>query len=82
MAQKLSPKAAGLSLGIVIGVCFALMTLLILVGYMEPKGGLEQIYGILGFSYSIGGIFLALIYGFIDGFIGGWVIAWLYNKFA
>jgi ABC-type dipeptide/oligopeptide/nickel transport system permease subunit len=36
----------------------------------------------IGYSVSVGGAFLGLVYGFVDGFLGGWILAWLYNRFA
>lgn len=33
-----------------------------------------------GYVVSVGGSFLALVYGFVYGFIFGGVLAWLYNS--
>ena len=34
----------------------------------------------IGYSFSVVGAFVGLVYGFIDGAIGGALFAWLYNK--
>lgn len=33
-----------------------------------------------GYTVSLGGSVLGLIYGFLDGLIGGWLFASIYNK--
>lgn len=79
--MKLDQKAMGLALGIVLGVAVFGATIWVFVrggGYHVAL--LKQFY--IGYSISIGGAFVGLIYGFIDGFIAGWLLAWLYNLFA
>jgi hypothetical protein len=79
--MKLSPKAFGLSLGIIVGAFVFIATL----WTAATSGGqhlilLKQFY--FGYTVSAVGAVLGLVYGFIDGFIGGALIAWLYNKFV
>lgn len=78
--MKLNPRAAGLAGGILWGLTVFIATLWILV-----KGGgftlmkLSQFY--IGYSVSIPGAFIGLIYGFVNGCIAGCVFALLYNLF-
>jgi hypothetical protein len=78
--MKLKPLALGLAVGIIAGVAILFATIWIsIVGPGTTLELLGKIY--IGYSVSIGGAFIGLIYGFIDGFIAGFLIAWLYNKF-
>jgi hypothetical protein len=77
--MKLNLKAFALTCGLVWGgaVCFTTLWLLAF-GY----GGtvirhLDHFY--FGYSFSVVGAFIGLVYGFIDGAIGGAIFAWLYN---
>lgn len=80
--MRLDVKACGLAGGILCGAAVCLATLwLIAFGYKgELMGRLDHFY--IGYSFSVVGAFVGLIWGFIDGFIGGVIFAWLYNKFA
>jgi hypothetical protein len=79
--MKLDRKALGLAAGILWAVCVFVCTLWVVFrGGGEHLELLSQFYP--GYSVSVVGAFLGLVYGFIDGFIGGWVLAWLYNRFA
>jgi hypothetical protein len=78
--MKLSAKGLGLSLGILWGLSVFLSTLWI----MWRGGGatlhkLSQFY--LGYSVTLGGAIIGLVWGFIDGLILGALIAILYNVF-
>jgi len=80
--MKLSPKAVGLSMGILAGLCFFIMTLLALYAnylthFAELMIGVYPYYEI-----SIQGAVAGLIWGFIDGLVGGLIFAWLYNLIA
>jgi len=81
--MKLNINAFGLTIGIVAAACILLM---LLIGLILPGYGnvmlrcLASIYP--GFSATIGGSILGLIYGFVDGYIVGVAVAWLYNKLA
>jgi len=79
--MKLKPLALGLAGGIVWGASVFAATLWILI---TGSAGttialLAKFY--MGYSVSIGGAFIGLVWGFADGFIAGLVIAWLYNAF-
>jgi hypothetical protein len=80
--MKLNVKAFVLTSGILWGAAVFFVTLwLIAFGY---EGGiirqLDHFY--FGYSFSVGGAFIGLGYGFVDGAIGGALFAWLYNKLA
>jgi hypothetical protein len=80
--MKLKPIALGLALGIIWALCVFVATLWTLI---TCSGGqhlclLSLFY--LGYSVSVAGAFIGLVWGFIDGFIAGLVLALLYNLFA
>jgi len=80
--MKLNVKALALASGLLWGgaVCFATLWLIAL-GY---EGMVIRQLGhfYLGYSFSVVGAFVGLVYGFVDGAIGGALLAWLYNKFT
>ncbi|MBP1679597.1 MAG: hypothetical protein H6Q29_1508 [Bacteroidetes bacterium] len=79
--MKLRVQAFGLATGIVMGLFVFLLTLVSLwFGRGETIDALVVPFP--GFSRSIGGAIVGLIWGFVDGFIGGALLAWLYNRFA
>lgn len=79
--MKLDKTALGLAGGIVWGVAVFLATLWVLYrGGGEHLELLAKFY--IGYSVTVGGAFVGLVYGFVDGFIGCWILAWLYNRFA
>ncbi len=74
-------KAASLSAGIIWGLTIFITTLgSTTTGY--GKAFLEA-YGSLhpGYSISVIGAFIGLVYAFICAFIGAYVLVWLYTKF-
>jgi hypothetical protein len=79
--MRLDKVALGLAAGILWGAGIFLLTL-----WCHYRGGgntlilLKQVY--LGYSVSLPGAFIGLVWGFVDGFLGGWLLAWLYNRFA
>ncbi len=80
--QKLNPLAFGLAAGIFWGVMLGGWTLL---GYWTGYGReilelITQIYP--GYSVSLIGSCLGLVYGFLDGFVACVLFAWLYNRLA
>jgi hypothetical protein len=79
MVMKLKVLSLALATGIVFGAACFLTTLIINV-----QGGGGHLYMMHrmwpGYFVSVGGSFLALIYGFVYGFIFGGVLAWLYNS--
>ncbi|UCD04590.1 MAG: bacteriophage holin [Candidatus Woesearchaeota archaeon] len=77
--MKINPKIFGLTGGIMWGICMFVMTLAaVATGYSE---GILNIMATIypGYSISIAGAFIGLIFGFIDMFIGLYIFAWLYN---
>lgn len=78
--MKINPVTLGIAGGLLWGLGLSLMTLMnILTGYATFFLALvESVYP--GYSMSISGILIALIYGFIDAFVGCYLLAWLYNK--
>jgi len=81
MNQKLNVKALALALGIMwsLGVLFLSIIALISGDYLlNIVGFLSSVY--LGYSLSLGGIVVGMIWGFFDAAFGGFLIAWLYNK--
>lgn len=80
--MKLSPKALGLSIGLMWGFILCILTLLAFyTGY--TKHLVDLVVGIYPY-YSVTpmGSIAGLIWGFIDGFIGGVIFGWVYNLFA
>ncbi len=78
---QINKTALGLALGICWGASIVITTLWIkIVGGEEILEFLSKFY--IGYSVSVFGAFLGMIYGFIDGFIYGFFLAWLYNLFA
>ena len=79
--MKLDAKALGLAGGILWAACVFLATLWVVwVGGGEHLELLAKFY--IGYSVSVPGAFIGLVYGFVDGFLGGFVLAWLYNRLA
>ena len=80
--QKLSLKATALTIGILAGLTSFFVTLM--TKFSNNTGTITNIlegsYGWIGYSVSIPGAFLGLIYAFIDFAILGLIFAWLYNK--
>jgi hypothetical protein len=76
----LNPVTLGISGGLLWGLGLSLMTLMnIMTGYGTFFIALvESVYP--GYSATVGGVLIALIYGFIDAFVGMYLLAWLYNK--
>lgn len=75
-----------LRLGLALGVTWALamfITTLISLGTGYAQLFLDVMQSIYpGFSISVTGSIIGLIYGFIDGWVAGIVIGWLYNLFG
>lgn len=78
--MKLSPKAFGLSMGILYGLCLFISTLIaIYTGYLN--GIMQLLVGIYPwYKVTLGGAFIVLVEGLIDGFVSGFLFAWIYNK--
>jgi hypothetical protein len=80
--MKLNPRAFALSAGILWGLSVFVITIwLVIIGSAGTTLALlHKFY--LGYSVSIAGAFIGLIWGFIDGLIVGFIFAWIYNLFT
>jgi len=80
--MKLNPKAFALTAGILWGAAVFLATIWLLI--YGSQGLTISLLGkfYLGYSLSIGGAFIGLIWGFVDGLILGWLFALLYNALS
>ena len=80
-ANKLSPMALGLALGVLWGVL--ILSAGLLAHYftygISFVASMQTIY--IGYAPTLGGSIIGGLFGFIDGLIGGVIIAWLYNCF-
>ncbi|ALE51892.1 hypothetical protein SP60_00645 [Candidatus Thioglobus autotrophicus] len=81
MHQKLDAKALALSLGILWSL--AILSISIVALYSDSylhhiTSFFSSIY--LGYSLSLTGILIGMVWAFVDAAIGGLVLAWLYNK--
>jgi len=79
--MKLNLKALGFAAGIIWGAAVFLMTLVSIGSGYGDKAlkGVASIYP--GYSVSVGGSFIGLIYGFVDGFICALIFGLIYNAF-
>ena len=80
---KLDKTALGVAFGVLLGLGIFIATLFLVI---KGDGSISAIFGLLshffiGYSVTIGGSFVGLIYGFITGFILGWLVAFLRNLF-
>ncbi len=80
MTGKLNPKGLGISTGIIGGMCAFLLTLFsAATGYgakfLEAYASIHP-----GYTISIIGAFIGLVYSFICWFVVGYALAWLYNR--
>ena len=48
-------------------------------GFPLAVSFIVDIYGNFGYSTSLFGAFLGMVYSFIDAFVITWIFAWLYN---
>ena len=81
---RMSSRATGLGLGVLFGVALFLATLVLALRggpwTGEHLGLIGQFFP--GYTVSVGGAFLGLLYGFVTGAIGGYLLATVYNRFA
>lgn len=80
--MKLNLKALGFAAGIIWGLAVFLLTLISMSSGYADKAlkGVASIYP--GYSVSIGGSFIGLVYGFVDGFVTAVIFGLIYNAFA
>ncbi len=78
--MKLEIKRVAIAGGIMWALCLFVTTLVsVFVGGFAKAflDGIASIYP--GYSISIVGSFIGLIYGFLDVFIGVYIFAWIYK---
>jgi len=81
--MKLKPLALGIALGVVWGGALFVTTLVSLYtdyGRLFLESLPQSIYP--GYTISLTGSVLGLIYGFLDGLVGGALLGWIYNRIA
>lgn len=80
--MKWNTKRFAITGGIIWALCLFVTTLVsIFTGgnYAKPfLDGIGSIYP--GYTISLGGSVVGLIYGFLDVFIGVYIFAWVYKK--
>lgn len=76
----LNPKNFGLAAGILWGLCIFVFTLIAVFSglWMDTMKLVVSLYP--GYTVSIVGAFVGLVYGFVDAFVCFYIFAWLYNK--
>lgn len=76
----LNPLNLGLSGGIIWGITMFICTILaVYTGYSANfLANLTDIYP--GYTVTLVGSIIGLIYGFIDAFVAFFLLAWIYNK--
>jgi hypothetical protein len=79
--MKLNANAFGLAVGVVLGLVSFVATLFSLwFGAGQTITVLAAAY--FGYSWSILGAFIGLVWGVIYGFVTGWLVATVYNGMA
>ncbi|HEX7042857.1 MAG TPA: hypothetical protein VF189_06400 [Patescibacteria group bacterium] len=79
--MKLNTKKVALTAGVVWGGAMFVTTLLSVYtgGYASAfLNGIASIYP--GYSISLSGSIVGLIYGFLDASIGVYIVVWIYKK--
>jgi len=78
---KLNAVKFGLAGGIITAICIALTTLVGMAGYcVECTNLISGMYSGFGYSVSLVGVLLGVVYGFVDMAIATWLFALIYNK--
>ena len=80
--MRLDGRAFALTAGILWGAAIFIATLwLIVFGYQgQLMQQLDHFY--FGYSVTLGGAVVGLIWGLVDGLVCGAIFAWLYNRLA
>jgi hypothetical protein len=78
--MPLNVKAFALTSGLLWGFGLFLLTwwIILLDGATGEMTFIGRIYR--GYSLSVGGSFIGLLWALLDGAIGGAIFAWLYNR--
>lgn len=77
--MKFDTKRFAITGGIVWAICLFVTTVAsVYTGFARPfLNGVGSIYP--GYSISLGGSVVGLVYGFFDVFIGVYIFAWIYR---
>jgi hypothetical protein len=80
--MKLDVKALAITCSLLwgLGLCLATLWILLLEGPSMNPTFIGRIYR--GYSLTLPGAFIGLVWGLVDGAIGGAIFAWLYNRFV
>lgn len=79
---RLNARAWGIAMGLLVGGGLFVATLLLVIRggpHMGQHLSLLRVY-LPGYSVSLGGSFLGLIYGFVIGYALGRIIGTVYNR--
>ncbi len=77
--MELNKKSFALTCAILYAAGLFLLTFwVMLLGRQEGLECISSMYP--GYSVSVFGAFIGLVYGFVDGLIGGYLFAYIYNK--
>lgn len=79
--RRINGKILGAVFGILGGLVLFFATIILVVKGGETVGPHLGLLGqfLPGYSVTVGGSFLGLLYGIILGFVVGWGLGWIYN---
>ncbi len=80
--MKLDVRAFALACGTLWGVTVFLATLFLIATGRDGSLISHLGYFYLGYTFSVGGAVVGLVWGFVDGAVAGGLLALLYNRFA
>jgi len=82
MAHKdaLNRNSFAMALGLTCAIAMLLVGMLGITGAVGEEG--ISVIGAFyrGFGLNASGVFIGMLWGFIDGLVGGWIFASIYNK--
>jgi len=80
--MKLDVKAFAITCSLLwgLGLCLGTLWVLLMDGPSMDPTFIGRIYR--GYSLTLPGAFIGLVWGLVDGAIGGAIFAWLYNRFV
>ena len=80
--RRLNSTILGIVLGLLHGIGLFIVTLwLVIKGGPNVGQHLSLLNQFLpGYSVTVGGSFVGLLYGLVIGFTGGWFVGWVYNS--
>ncbi len=80
--MRFNVKAFALTCGIFCGATLCLATLWLLMTGHDGTLISRVSYFYIGYTFSVAGAFVGLVWGFVDGAISGAIFALLYNALA